>query len=331
MGINKLLISGACERKGGYELGDGKYYEKGILVELDLSSGKYDEVYSLSESGPNYPDEHPNLQFTAGCIQGDTMWLPTDTEIHEIYLPDRALKRVISHSCFQNLHSVHRFGDQIVATSTGLDNVVFMDASSGEINNVVNCEGKEPWHRFDVDVDYRQVHSTRPHDCHPNYVFEWQDSLWVTRCRQEDAVNLTNFRQKLEITGGHVTSIHDGVVWNEKLIFTRVDGLLVFFDKDTAQPTELQDPFHGKRNRPIGWCRGLFIDDGIAYLGYSRIRKTRMKDRLKYLAKRNIKYSTSSNALIVAYDIANQKLLKVYETPPNMIDAIYGVMGAVRD
>ena len=326
MSINKLLISGGCERNGGFELGDGKYYEKAVLAELDLESGKFEEVYCVREGGVNYPTEHPNIQFTAGCVQGDTLWLPTDTEIHELCSRNYQLVRTISHSCFQNLHSVHRLGEYLITTSTGLDNVIFLDAETGEISKIVNAEGKDPWHRFDRTIDYRQVHSTRPYNSHTNYVFVLKDTLWVTRCTQEDAVNMSNFNERLDITRGSGCSVHDGVVWKDRLIFTRVDGLLPMFDTASGSFLGNEDPFRNHVNKPIGWCRGLLVENDVAYLGFSRIRKTRMKHRLKFLAQRNLKYGTGQNALVVAYDLKNQSLLNVYEAPAGLIDAIYGVM-----
>jgi hypothetical protein len=51
-----------------------------------------------------------------------------------------------------------------------------------------------------------------------------------------------------------------------------------------------------------------------------------MKDRLKFLAKRNIKYSMGSCALVVAYNMKQRKLLNIYHTPDGLIDAVYGVI-----
>lgn len=322
----KILISGARERPEGFSLGEGKYYHQAVLLELDIESGTYKSVFEKHDGGKNYPAEHPNIQFTAGCINGSTLWLPTDTEIYELGLPDYKIKQIISHPCFQNIHSVHVFNDELVVTSTGLDNIVFIDRSEGSISRIENAEGLDPWHRFSQETDYRQVHSTRPHDCHPNYVFELGKELWVTRCKQEDAVCLTDTSQSLDITRNDAVSVHDGIPWGNTIVFTRVDGLLVLFNADTGTYIETLDPFNDRANRPLGWCRGLCSTGNILYMGYSKIRKTKLVDKLKFLSRGNYKYSSGNNALIVAYDMEQKKVIDTYETPAGMIDAIYGVM-----
>lgn len=322
----KILVSGARERPGGYSLGEGKYYHQAVLLELDTTTSNFKSVFEKHEGGQHYPDEHPNIQFTAACVDGSTLWLPTDTEIYKLSLPDYQVLQVISHPCFQNVHSAHIINDELVVTSTGLDNVVFMDPETGDILRIANTQGLDPWHRFSPDVDYRKVHSTRPHDCHPNYVFKLDNELWVTRCKQEDAVCLSDTSRALDITGDDVVTIHDGIIWQDRLVFTRVDGQLVFFDTTTKRYVDCKDPFSDRTNRPVGWCRGLCVEGDIFYLGYSRIRKTKLTDKLKFLSKGNFKYGNGNNALIVAYDMKLERVIETYETPPGMIDAIYGVM-----
>ena len=330
MTTHKLLISGAKERPEGFSLGEGKYYNHAILLELDLANGQFNIVFDKDDGGNNYPDIHPNLQFTAACISGSTLWLPTDTEIYKLNLPDYKVTRVISHPCFQNIHSVHFIDGELIASSTGLDNIVFMSPATGEINRIINAEGLDPWHRFSESEDYRKVHSTRPHDCHPNFVFKIDNELWATRCKQEDAVCLSDFSKTIDISRGDATSVHDGIHWNKNIVFTRVDGQLVFFNEETKQHVKTIDPFRDKSNRPVGWCRGLCTDGDIFYLGYSKIRKTRMADKLKFLSKGNFKYRSGNNALIVKYDIKKRKVLDIYETPDGLIDAIYGVIKLPR-
>ncbi len=328
MKANKLLVAGGRLRPGGFELGDGKYYDKATLMLLDLETGVYEELLSKSEGNEHYPDEHPNLQYTAPCLEGDVLWLPTDTEIYKYQLPDLQLLERFSHPCFQNLHSVHIFGDELVTTSTGLDNVVVLDKHSGEVKEIINTEGegKSPWHRFNEETDYRLVHSTRPHHTHPNYVFKLENDYWVTRCKQEDALNLRDQTQMMDVGQQGRISIHDGIWWNGSLVFTRVDGFVVICDPKTRTVLDKHDPFENERNRPLGWSRGLYIENDIFYIGYSKLRKTKLKSKLKYLTKGNFKFTTGNNSLIVAYDMKNQKVLRIYESEDNMIDAIYGIL-----
>ncbi|GGD75338.1 hypothetical protein [Lacimicrobium alkaliphilum] len=326
MAVDKVLITGAGLRPNGFELGDGKYYEKSIMVSLDLSTGHFTEVLSKKEGGAHYPDEHPNLQYTAACLEGDVLWLPTDTEIYKYSLPDLEIQAVFSHPCFQNVHSVHVFGDDLAVTSTGLDNVVLLDKRSGKVQGILNTEGLDPWHRFSPTTDYRKVHSTKPHHSHPNYVFKLEGKLWVTRCTQGDAVCLSDVNDSIDISDGGAISVHDGLWWGDKLVFTRVDGTLVVCEPETRTVTEKHDPFKAHRNRPNGWCRGLLIEEDIFYIGFSKLRKTNFKSKLKYLSKGNFRYSSGNNSIVVAYDMRNKQVLSIHEAPEGMIDAIYGIL-----
>ena len=44
MALEKLLVSGACLRPNARELGDGKFYGRAVLQQLDLASGEYSLV-----------------------------------------------------------------------------------------------------------------------------------------------------------------------------------------------------------------------------------------------------------------------------------------------
>ena len=326
MELKSLIISGACLRPNGFELGEGKYYGEAKLLKLNLQTGGYTGLLSKRSGGTNYPKEHPNLQYTAACLDRDILWLPTDTELYKYQLPSMQLLVCYSYPCFHNLHSVHVFGDEVVVTSTGLDNVVVLDKNDGSIKQVINTQGKDPWHRFDPHFDYRQVHSTRPHDSHPNYVFKLDGNLWVTRCTQEDAVNLSDVAQRIDISGDDNISVHDGICWQGKIVFTRVDGYLVVCDQQSKRVIEVINPFAGEKNKPIGWCRGLCIIGDLFYIGYSKLRQTKLTDKLKYLAQGNLKYTSGNNALVVAYDIKSRRVERVYESPDHTLDAIYGVL-----
>lgn len=323
----KLIVSGCCERPGGFELGPGKYYGKARLLSLDLETGQFDIRFEVSEGNENWPDEHPNLEFTAGCLEGDLLWQPADTEIYLLQLPDFNHLKTISHPCFNNIHSVAVRDDKLYVTSTGLDNVVILDKLSGEILDIINTEGKDCWHRFDPQVDYRKMHSTRPHAVHPNFVFFLDGEPWVTRCDLQDAVRIYDIRERIALTSpDEEISIHDGVRWGEQVVFTRVDGKLIFVEASSRKLVRELDPFREEKSRPRSWCRGLHIEGDICYIGFTRLRKTRAKTKLKYLLQQNMRSLLGYGALVVAYDLRQCKLLRIYEAPHDYIDAIYSLL-----
>ncbi|KKO46893.1 hypothetical protein WG68_02850 [Arsukibacterium ikkense] len=326
MSYKGLLVTGGCLRPDGFELGEGKYYGKAGLLKLDLSSGEFTPLLTKADGGTNYPPQHPNQQFTAACLDGDTLWLPTDTEVYQYQLPELKQLKCFSHPCFHNIHSVHLFDNELIVTSTGLDNIVVLCPQSGEIKRIINTEGKAPWHRFDAGTDYRLVHSTRPHDSHPNYVFKLDNKLWVTRCTHDDAVCLDDVTDRIDVAHQDEMSVHDGIWWHDKLVFTRVDGYLVIVDPTSRKVIDKHDPFASERNRPLGWCRGLLVDGDIFYIGYSKLRKTKLISKLKFLTQGNFKYMDGNEALIVAYDMAAKKVVNTYAIPAGMLDAIYGIL-----
>lgn len=321
-----LLISGGCERPNGYELGEGKYYERARLLKIDLKTSDVAIILEKSDGGQHYPDEHPNLQYTSCCVADGILWLPTDTEIYKLSYPDLNVLKVISYPFFHNVHAVNVFGDRVFVSSTGLDLVAMLDLD-GNIIELYNAEGKDLWHRFSPDQDYRLVHSTRPHDCHPNFVYQWKGKSWVTRCRQQDAVCLENISEKIEITDPKKRiSVHDGLIYNRKVYFTTVDGYLVISDPDSKEVHEEINVLESLNNEKLGWARGICIsDEGIAYIGFSRLRRTRMKEKLSWLAKGQIAKMNGMPACIVAFDLNKQEITNQYNIPFKIIDAVYGV------
>jgi len=324
----KLIITGGILRENGFELGEGKYYGCASLLIVDMISFDVSQLISIPHGNENFPDVHPNLEFTAGDVEGDKLWLSTDTEIRLYQYPSLDLLKTYSHPCFHNIHSVAVRGEELYVTSTGLDMVVVLNKLDGSIVRYINAEGKPIWHRFSPDVDYRKLYSTRPHDAHPNYVFWIGNEPWVTRCTQEDAVKLDDTNLKIDISGPQKSiSVHDGIVRDERIFFTTVDGTIVIADARTHQPTEIIDitsmaGFGGLR----GWCRGLHIVGNVAYAGFSRLRKTKRIEKLEWAKRLLQKGKVVEECSVLAVDLVHKKIIADYRIPAGMIDAIYSIL-----
>jgi len=331
MGEDTLLLTGGVLRPDGFTLGEGKYYDGARLLKLDLRSGQVQTLLTVNEATAHFPAEHPNLQFTVACRDGQALWLAMDTEIRRYVYPSLELMATISHPCFQNVHSVAVRGDSLWVTSTGLDLVVVLDKHTGARQEVLHADGKDPWHRFSPDVDWRQVHSTRPHDFHPNYVFWLGDEPWVTRCTPEDAVPLRNPRRAINLSGTKCPiSVHDGVVHEGSVYFTLVDGTLVVMDPAAPEAPlgeiELSalPGFGGVR----GWCRGLCFSGGLAYVGFSRLRRTRHQSKLDWMRRAVGRGAPVEAASVLAVDLQARQIVKDYRFEPDTLDALYGIMQA---
>ncbi|MDH5545589.1 MAG: hypothetical protein OEZ43_08355 [Gammaproteobacteria bacterium] len=325
--METLLISGGLLRPNGFELGEGKYYGCAKLLSLDTSTGQVETLLSIDRGNDNFPSEYPNLEFTAMAVDGNVLWIPTDTEIRQYSYPDLELLKTYSHKCFHNIHSVAVRENRLFVTSTGLDMVVVLDKDTGEIVDQINAEGKETWHRFSPEIDYRKLHSTRPHDCHPNYVFWIENQPWVTRCTQEDAVNLHDNSQRIDISGPNKSiSVHDGIVAGDFVYFTSVDAYIIVADIRTLEIVETINLNSVRGYGQVrGWCRGLFVKNDILYLGFSLLRKTRHLDKIKWLKPLLRNREVSETCSVLAFDISSRTIVGDYPIKDTDISAIYSI------
>jgi hypothetical protein len=328
-----VLITGGVLRPNGFELGEGKYYGHAKLLRVDTRTSRVEVLLSINEGNENYPDEHPNLEFTVGDVDGDSLWLSTDTEIRHYRYPSLDLIETFSHPCFHNIHSVAVRGGELYVTSTGLDMVVVLDKRNGAILRYINTEGKPTWHRFSREVDYRKQHSTRPHASHPNYVFWVDDEPWVTRCTQEDAVMLSDPSRKINISGEKKPiSVHDGIVKDGRIYFTTVDGAIVVADAQTQKVVEILQISSLKGYGGLrGWCRGLYIADDVCYLGFSRLRKTRRMEKLEWVKRLMLRGEAIEECSVLAIDLKHPRILADYRIPKDMLDALYTVLPVPRN
>lgn len=323
--MSSLLITGGVLRPNGYELGEGKYYGCAKLLKLDLESGEVSPLISIDKGNENFPDEYPNLEFTVGDVERGTLWLTTDTEVRQYRYPSLELLSTYSYPFFHNIHSVAVHCEELYVTSTGLDVVVVLKKDDGRLVRLINCEGKPIWHRFSEQTDYRKMHSTRPHDCHPNYVFWIDGEPWVTRCTQEDAVCLSDISKRIDVSGSRrPISVHDGLVKDGRIYFTTVDGAIVIADSKTLMVVDVIElnslqGFGGVR----GWCRGLCFWNDLLYVGFSRLRKTRRLEKISWVSRLLYKGDVHTEASVLAVNVRSKEIVKDYRIPAGMIDAIY--------
>ena len=325
---NKLLVTGGKLREGGYDLGEGKYYGAAKLLQINLDSSSVSEILSVDVGTGNFPHTHPNLEFTVGDIEGNKLWLAMDTEIRLYSYPDLSLIKTFSHPCFHNIHSVAVRDDELYVTSTGLDMAVVLNKENGKIIKYINAEEKPTWHRFSQETDYRKYHSTRPHDCHPNYVFWIDDEPWVTRCTQEDAVQLSDNNNRIDISGpDKVISVHDGIVRGDKVYFTSVDSMIIIADINTHKIIEEINITKLKGYGGLrGWCRGLYVDENILYVGFSRLRKTRRIEKIAWVGKLLNIGKSIEVCSVLAIDLNKKEIVGDYSLPDDTIDAVYSIL-----
>ena len=326
----RFLVTGGIERKENPDYSEGRGFEEARLSVLDFKNKKIIKLISLSENDNNfeknnYSKTNPSILFTAATRHGNTLWLCTETEVFDYAYPDMKLRRKVSYPCFQNVHHVAPYKDRyIVVVSTGMDMVVLLNRENLGIERLINVEGKAPWHRFDPRIDYRLVHSTKPHDAHPNYFFTLDDEMWVTRLKQQDAINLNNPEKSIQIGGA---GVHDGHVIGEYIYFTCVYGEIIIVDRKTLQVIERIDlKILEGVNRPLGWCRGIAFDGDFAYVAFGRLRPTKFRENISWARDFLAGRASITKTRIVCYNLKTREKIDEYIMPKNELSAIYSVI-----
>ena len=328
----RLLITGATSRKNAAKLGDGKLYDCAKLIEYNIKTGQIRTLIKKSEGGDNYPDEDPNLEFTASTLLNDELFLCTDTEVFVYSYPSLTLKNHTSHPHFQNIHHVAPHGDVIAVTSTGIDAVILLDRKTLEYKEMVPVLNiKEhpdaPWDRYPKSTDFRKIHSTKPHRAHPNCTFSLNNEIWVTRFNMKNACPIRDVLNKNKKIHLGDVGVHDGHVVGGYIYFTNVKGNILIVNKDTLVTEKIVDlNLIENINTPLGWCRGIHIEKNIAYVGFSRLRDTNIKENIAWVKGKIKGTSRLLNTRIIAYDLENNQKLAEYKMPKGSLDAIYSIM-----
>lgn len=319
----RFLITGGEQFNDAAKRPEGARSKYAKLLETDMDDQSIVTRIRYKAAKPFYPDNAPNTFFVSGSLVDDILYLCTSTELFVYSFPDVTLIKKVSYPFFQNLHHALPYKNTIAVVSTGLDLVVFLDKETLTPVTFVHALGKDPWHKYSRDVDYRKVLSLKPHESHPNFLFEIKGRLWVTRFNQMDAVCLDDFTQTIDIG---VERPHDGFVARNKVYFTTVNGCIVKVDIDTLKvETVINLNDIDRTGAPLGWCRGLYVDGDTAYVGFSRIRPTRIRENLKWMTGMAGNRKENQTRISV-YDL--QKKIKTGELimPRNKISALYSII-----
>ena len=159
-------------------------------------------------------------------------------------------------------------------------------------------------------------------------MFWINDNPWVTRCTQEDAVMLSDTSKRIDISGPNKEiSVHDGIVRGNRVYFTTVDAHIVIADTQTFEVLETINISAIEGLKTIrGWCRGLYIQDDIFYIGFSRLRKTKQSNKISWIKNLATGRTLVEECSVLAFDITKRKIINSYSIPDAMIDAIYSIL-----
>jgi hypothetical protein len=324
--LSRLYVVGGQQRtlRGLTADMDSWYeYQKGVILELDTATGAARPVVEYVSPAEAAPPERPAILFKSGTLVGDVLYVTTQTEVLAYRVPSFERVAYISLPMFNDVHHVRPTprGNLLVA-NTGLDMVVEV-TYAGEVVQIWNVLGEDPWERFSRDVDYRLVPTTKPHLAHPNHVFYVGEEPWATRFQQRDAISLLDPTRRIDIG---LERIHDGVVYDGHVYFTTVDGKVAIADTFTLEVERVIDLTKSHpQDMLLGWARSVLIDGPYMWVGFSRIRPTKIRENVGWVM-RGLKRDFGTH--VGCYEIATGKSLGQFNVESHGLSAIFGIYPA---
>jgi len=326
----KLYISGGRQRSPIFrKLEEWQSSVQALLIELDSERNESKPRVEYVSSPDVCADHMPAMLFKSASLYGSTLYLCTSTEVMAYRLPDFSLVHYISLPFFNDLHHVSPTGrGTMLVAITGLDMVVEL-TPTGEILREWSVLGGDPWLRFSRDVDYRKVASTKPHHSHPNYVFELDDEVWVTRLQQRDAICLSRPGPPIDIAVGQP---HDGCVYGDRIYFTTVNGHIAIANRKSLKIEEIVDlnSMSGRTGQALGWCRGILpIDERWVWVGFTRIRPTKFLENVAWIRHAGSERHKPSHLAI--YDLKSRKCEQEIELEPHGLGVVFSILPVPGD
>lgn len=314
MVATRLLVVGGIPGKLMRRGEEWTSYGGGVVGLVDIQAGTANRVIELCGSSEEVGgSDKITTVFKAGTISKGRILLCTTVEVLEYDLASWRLIRRMSNPKFNDVHHVayDNDGRGLVVVSTGLDAVLRLDWSGQIIENWPLAErGRR---MLDDSVDYRQVESTKPHECHPNFVRIDGNGMWVTRFCQKDCINVADrSTQSLQIDVGNP---HDGILRGGRLFYTTTNGFVVVVDGAGGAVDCIQMASFAADARPLGWCRGVeLLGDGVIAVGFSRIRPTKIKENIKWiLSQVNVGSQSPRETRIDLISTREAKLIKTFD------------------
>ena len=321
----KLYAVGGRQKREALDLEEWHRYEAAIVATVDSERGHAAVALEFQSAPEIRPDDGGSVLFKAATRQGERLYACTQTEVVVYRLPTFEQLAHISLARFNDVHHVRpREDGSLLVVSTGLDCVLHLSAAGDLIREwpVLQVGDAPVW---DAGIDYRKLATTKPHRAHPNYAFELDGRIWATRFEQRDAVCVEHLQHRIPID---IERPHDGVVHEREIYFTTVDGNVVVADAASRAVVRRFDlNAIARHGIPLGWCRGIHVlaRDQVL-VGFSRIRRTRFKDNLRWVVSRaRGRDPRSLPTRIAQFDLARGVLLREWSLEEAGVNAVFSI------
>jgi hypothetical protein len=326
--MGSLYILGARQRKLLLRKEEEwNLYESALILHLDACTGEVRTCVEYKSSPEATANEHSSSVFKSGTLVGDTLYTCTSTEVLVFKLPEFRRIGYISLPCFNDLHHVTPTPDgNLLVANTGLDMVIKV-TMGGDVLAEWSVLNEDPWARFSRAIDYRKVDTTKPHQSHPNFVFQLNAEVWVTRFRQRDAICLNGLRRRIDIG---VQLPHDGLLRGNRIYFTTVDGRIVIANPQTLQVDEIIDLRSMTDGQVLlGWCRGLLpLDEKKMWVGFTRVRKTKFAENILWVRNVLRDGAQEKPTHIALYDIVEKRCLQKFDLEEHGMNIVFSIFPA---
>ena len=327
----KLYVLGGRQRKALLRdpIKEWHWYGAALILEVDTASGAVRTCVEYETPPEARAGDKASINFHSGALVGDTLYTCTTTEVLAFKLPHFEQVAYISLPCFNDLHHVTPASDgNLLVVATGLDMVVKI-TPGGEVLAEWCVVDEVPWTRFSRTVDYRKVETTKPHISHPNFVFELDGNVWVTRFMQRDAIALNGSGGRIEIA---VEKPHDGIVTGDRILFTAVDGKIVIVNRHTLRVEKIIDlrQIQDRDGQILpAWCRSLLpIDDAKIWVGFTRIRRTLFRENVRWVKTILHEGTVMRPTHIALFDIVAKQCLQEIDLEPFGMNTVFGIFPA---
>jgi hypothetical protein len=322
---NNLYVVGGRLRSTVFrKLEEWQSCEQALLIELNPAKNQSRICVEYVSPPDACPTELPAILFKSATLQGDKLYACTSTEVLVYELPTFRLLHYISLPCFNDLHHVAPTPrGTLLVVVTGLDMVVEI-TTSGSVVREWSVVAKDPWARFSRQTDYRKVPTTKPHESHPNHVFQLDEEVWVTRLQQRDAICLTTPGRRIDIA---VQRPHDGYIFGDRVYFTTVDGHVVIANRRTLQAEQTIDlnQMSGQSGQVLGWCRGVLpLDERRLWVGFTRVRPTKFVENIAWV--KNGYSHRHKPSHIALYDLERKTCEQEIELEPHGIGVVFSLL-----
>jgi hypothetical protein len=321
-----IWVVGGEQRGVPHWTREWRLYKKALVVKTE--HGRVERVLEY-ESPPEHCPDVPCIVFKSASIKGNRAYLCTQTEILICDFPSFAVRQIISLPCFNDVHHVTVAPDgRLFVAVTGLDAVAEL-TPDGALLRLVSVIDGSVWDRFSPTTDYRKVPTTKPHRAHPNFVFFLDGQPWVTRFEQRDAIPLDGKANGRDIFRLGEHRVHDGCILGEDIYFTTVNGRILRFDlaSGAMQHFDLNEIGNSYNGRPLGWCRGIMPLGQTAWIGFSRIRYTALRQNLDWVRRgfRHEERHPPAPTRVACYDLANRILVSEINLEDVAMNTVFSI------